>query len=376
MTGGAKRPSVLHVILKVQETNGQFNEHCVPLADRRDITVVSFLAPTLAAPPSIEMFAGDGSLRSGWRALRSALRSRRHDVVHVHAPQTGVLLLAALGPLASRRANCIYTVQNSYGNYRLRNRMLMVPIFAAYPQVVFCSQAALDSMPRWLRWLVKDKAHVVPNAVDIAGIDRVISELGHGHDERDDRFHLVVVGRMVPIKNMATVLEAVARTTADVDLTIIGDGPLRGDLETMVRGRPRLADRVRFAGLLERADVHRALAQSDLCVSASLGEGLPVAVLEAMACRTPVLLSDIAPHREIDLDRQELALIDCHDVDGFATAIDALAKLSAEDRQMLGQRCRQIVEDRFGIAAMHLAYAPVYDAAARAGASPRINLAW
>ncbi|HEY5874429.1 MAG TPA: glycosyltransferase family 4 protein [Ilumatobacteraceae bacterium] len=373
MTGRAIRPSVLHVILKVQETNGQFNEHCVPLANRRDITVVSFLAPTLTAPLSIEMFAGDGGLRSGWRALRSALRSRRYDVVHVHAPQTGALLLAALGPLASRRANCIYTVQNSYRNYRLRNRMLMVPIFAAYPQVVFCSQAALDSMPRSLRWLVKDKAYVVPNAVDIAGIDRAISEIGHDHG---DRFHLVVVGRMVPIKNMATVLEAVARTTADVDLTIIGDGPLRADLEAVVRGRPRLAPRVRFAGLLERADVHRALAQADLCVSASLGEGLPVAVLEAMACRTPVLLSDIAPHREIDLDRPELALVECHDVDGFAAAIDALASLPLEDRQVLGQRCRQIVEDRFGIAAMHLAYAPIYDAAARASAEPRIDLAW
>jgi len=373
MTGGAVRPSVLHVILKVQETNGQFNEHCVPLAAQRDITVVSFLAPTLTSPPSIEMFAGDGGLRSGWLALRTALRSAPHDVVHVHAPQTGILLLAALGPPPSRRANCIYTVQNSYRNYRLRNRVLMVPILAAYPQVVFCSEAALDSMPRWLRWLVSDKAHVVPNAVDIAGIDRAMSGTGH---HQDGRFHIVVVGRMVPIKNMATVFEAVARTTADVDLTVIGEGPLRADLEAVVRGRPQLATRVRFAGLLERTDVHRSLAQADLCVSASLGEGLPVAVLEAMACRTPVLLSDIAPHREIHLERPELALVDCHDVDGFAAAIDALAKLPRDDRSALGQWCRQIVEDRFGIAAMHGAYAPIYAAAARAGDPLRIDLAW
>ncbi|MGD9704281.1 MAG: glycosyltransferase family 4 protein [Acidimicrobiia bacterium] len=373
MARGTVRPSVLHVILKVQETNGQFNEHCLPLADQRRISIVSFLAPTLTSPPSVEMFAGSGSVRSGWQALRRALRSGPYDVVHVHAPQTGLLLLAALGLRRSRRANCIYTVQNSYGNYRPRNRLLMVPIFAAYPQVVFCSQAALDSMPRWLKWLVRDKAHVVPNAVDVAGIDRAIIASRRADD---GRFRVVLVGRMVPIKNMATVLEAVARTTADVELTVIGDGPLRRDLEALVRTLPLDDDRVRFAGLLERSEVHRRLAEADLCVSASFGEGLPVAVLEAMACRTPVLLSEIAPHREIDIGRPELALVGCTDIDGFASAIDALAKLPAEERAALGRRCRQIVDDRFGIAAMHAAYVPIYDAAARAGAAPRIDLAW
>lgn len=370
------RPSVLHVILKVQQTNGQFNEHCVPLADRRDITIVSFLPPTLECPPSMHMFAGTGGMRSGWRALRQSLRSSNFDVVHVHAPQTGVLLLAALGPRRSRRANCVYTVQNSYGNYRLRNRMLMVPIFAAYPQVVFCSQAALDSMPRLLRWLVRNKAHVVPNAVDLAGIDRAIGTINPAEHDHSDRFGIVLVGRMVPIKDMPTVFEAVARAKADVALTVIGDGPLRGDLETIVQRHTSLAGRVRFAGLLDRADVHRALAAADLCVSASLGEGLPVAVLEAMACRTPVLLSDIAPHREIGLDRPELGLVQCGDVGGFAAAIDALAALSEADRAALGQRCRQIVEAHFGIASMHAAYVPIYDTAARASATPRVGLAW
>ena len=377
MVGSGVRPSVLHVILKVQETNGQFNEHCKPLADRRDITIVSFLAPTLESPESIEMFAGTGTFRSGWRALRAALRSRTYDVVHVHAPQTGVLLLAALGPLPSHRSNCVYTVQNSYRNYRLRNRLLMVPIFAAYPQVVFCSNAALESMPKLHRRLVRKKAHVVPNAVDLAGIDRVTATVPQSDDSGTAiPLRVVVVGRMVPIKDMPTVLEAAARAKADVELTVIGDGPLRGDLDALVARQPGLAGRVRFAGLIERADVHRALAAADLVVSASLGEGLPVAVLEAMACCTPVLLSDIAPHREIAIDRPELPLTRCHDVDAFAAAIDAFAALPATTRAELGRHCRQIVEDRYSLAAMHAAYVPIYDAAARSGSSPHIGLAW
>lgn len=372
--GGMLRPSILHVIVKVQATNGQFNEHCLPLIARRDVSVVSFLEPTLPSPPSIRMFAGTGGFASGWRALRAGLRAATYDVVHVHAPQTGVVLLGAVAMRPSRLRNCVYTVQNSYANYRMRNRMLMVPIFAAYPQVVFCSQAALESMPRWLRWLTRDKATVVPNAVDVDAIDRATSS--DTTTGRRDRFRVVLVGRLVPIKNMATVIEAVARTTSDVELEVIGDGPLRAEIEAIVSQRPVLEGRVTFAGLLERAEVHRRLAAADVCVSASLGEGLPVAVLEAMACQTPVLLSDIQPHREIGIDRPELALIECTDADGFAKAIDALAALSAAERSALGDRCRQIVDERFSIAAMHETYVPIYEAAAGRGTTPRHGLAW
>ncbi len=369
------RPSVLHVILKVQATNGQFNEHCLPLASRRDITIASFLAPTLPCPPEITMHAGTGSFRSGWRVLREALRSS-YDVIHVHAPQTGVILLAALGVRRARRANCVYTVQNSYKNYRPRNRVLMVPIFAAYPQIVFCSQAALDSMPSWLRRLSRNKAHVVPNAVDIASIDAAIASDGEPEGNAGGPLRIVMVGRLVPIKNMATVLRAVARVGAPVDVQIIGDGPLRGELEALVEGSDALRGHVRFTGLLERSEVHRRLAAGDLCVSASFGEGLPVAVLEAMACRTPVLLSDIDPHREINIARPELAVLPCEDVEAFAASIGRIAAMAADEREALGDACRRIVEDRFSTAAMHAAYVPIYDAAARSTMTPRLGLAW
>lgn len=369
------RPSVLHVILKVQATNGQFNEHCLPLAGRRDITIASFLAPTLPCPPEITMHAGTGSFRSGWRALREALRSS-YDVIHVHAPQTGVILLMALGLGRSRRANCIYTVQNSYKNYRARNRVLMVPIFAAYPQIVFCSQAALNSMPWWLRRLVRNKAHVVPNAVDIVSIDAAIASRCEPEVAAGGPLRIVVVGRLVPIKNMATVLRAVARVSAPVDVEIIGDGPLRAELEALVAGSDALRGHVTFTGLLERSEVHRRLAGGDLCVSASFGEGLPVAVLEAMACRTPVLLSDIEPHREIDITEPELAVLPCEDVDAFTAGIGHIASMAAPEREALGDTCRRIVEDRFSTAAMHAAYVPIYDAAAKATMAPRLGLAW
>jgi glycosyltransferase involved in cell wall biosynthesis len=375
------RPSVMHVILKVQATNGQFNEHCLPLADRRDITVVSFLEATLPCPPSITMVAGDGSFRGGWRALRTAQRSRSHDVVHVHAPPTGVILLLALGLRPSRLANCVYTVQNSYGNYRLRDRLLHVPIFVAYPQIVFCSRAALDSMPSLLRRVSRKKAHVVPNGVDVDAIDAAIAPVSAAKTEAEDdragdRLHVALVGRLVPIKNMNTTLRALGRAHASVEVEIVGDGPLRGALEEVVQGCDRLRGHVTFTGLLQRSEVHRRLAAADVCISASFGEGLPVAVLEAMACATPVLLSDIEPHREIGVESPELALVPCEDVDGFAAAVDRFASLSSAQKVALGSVCRRIVLDRFSTAAMHRAYVPIYEHASSRSSNRRVGLAW
>ena len=81
-------------------------------------------------------------------------------------------------------------------------------------------------------------------------------------------------------------------------LAFIGEGGLRGSLNKYIEASG-VDDRITLTGLIDRDAVFTRCAQADLFVSASYGEGLPVAVLEAMAARCPVVLSDIPPHREI-----------------------------------------------------------------------------
>jgi glycosyltransferase involved in cell wall biosynthesis len=356
-----QRQRVLHVILKVQPTNGQYNEHCLPLADERRITICSFLPTTLDPPKTIRLFAGDGTLRGGWQALGKALAVEDHDVVHVHAPQTGAIYIVK-GLQSRGLRNAVYTVQNSHGNYRRRNRMLMVPIFLAYPRVVFCSEAAWESMPRHLRWLARAKHHIVPNAVDLSAIDRALSDVTDDHQG----FRVGFLSRLIPIKNPQTVLAAVAACDVPgTELVVVGDGELRSELEDLADGES-LRGRVTFTGMVERNEVYRHMAAADVCVSASRGEGLPVAVLEAMACGCPVVLSDIAPHREIAAGTAFIPLVDPDDVAGFTREIQRIANLSPAERATLGSDCRQIVERRYSLKAMHEKYVPIYAAAARA----------
>ena len=136
------------------ETNGQYNEHCLPLIGERDLSISTYFVPRLTPPPEITMFAGDGTLMGFFRSLRRALDADDYDVIHAHAPQSGVLLLLAV--LARRRSrrlrrSLVYTVQDSFYDYRLRDKALMVVPLVTFHRVIFCSGSAYESLPRALK---------------------------------------------------------------------------------------------------------------------------------------------------------------------------------------------------------------------------------
>jgi glycosyltransferase involved in cell wall biosynthesis len=75
-----------------------------------------------------------------------------------------------------------------------------------------------------------------------------------------------------------------------------------------------------------------------------LGEGLLVAVVEAMACGHLEVLSDISPHREIAESVDFIPLIKPDDVAGFAQEIKKFREISVSARTVIGQKCRKLIE--------------------------------
>lgn len=358
---GGRRLRVLHVILRVNQTNGQYNEHCLPLMDVRDISVCSYFTPELRPPPAIDLHPGDGTLRTFFRTLRRALEARDHDVIHVHAPQSGALvvlaMLARLSLWRYRRA-MVYTVQDSWYDYSRRNQALMTIALAGFNQIIFCSRSAYQSVPRPVKWLVRGRWHVVQNAADIERVDRALRD---GTVERDnDTFTVLAVGRLEPVKDTAALLDAFARIHDDVTrLVIIG----AGSLEESVRARVAalgIGDSVTMTGLIPRDEVFLRCAAADVLVSTSHGEGLPVAVIEAMAAGCPVVLSDIPPHRELADGADFIPLVPIGDIEGFAREIEKLRSMTAGEREELGRRGRDHVVARFTLPIMHEGTEAVY----------------
>jgi glycosyltransferase involved in cell wall biosynthesis len=255
-------------------------------------------------------------------------------------------------------SSTVYTVHNSYRNYRFRNRPLLYPIFALFPRIVVCSSAVLESLPGPLRWLGRGKISIVQNGVDTERVDRVLA--AQATPTKNGAFRVVSVARLIDRKNPFGLLAAFDAARSDDDqLAFVGDGDLGPQLieRAHVLG---LSDSVTFTGMLARDDVYRSLVDSDVYVSTSRGEGLPVSVLEAMACKKPVILSDIPPHREIAGSADFIPLVTPDDIQGFGQQIERFRKMPPDEREDLGKRCRRLVEEKFSLKSMHNNYGRIY----------------
>jgi glycosyltransferase involved in cell wall biosynthesis len=366
-----KKLSVLHVVLSIGETNTTYNEHCLPVAGRRDLAICTYFRSSIIAPDTIALFQGDGTVGGFVQALRAALDARQYDAVHAHSPHVALLLLGVLllgrGKYFSRT---VVTVHDSYPDYKARNRLLFLPVFAFFRRVVCCSRASYASFPGLYRRLSGGRLTFVRNGVDIARIDRTLAATARRAS--DGNFTVVAVSRLVDVKNPQCAVAAFqASAIRDGKLIYIGDGALREPLEEESRiAGPE--DNVEFTGLIPRDNVFGHLLNADLYISTSRGEGLPIAVLEAMACACPVILSDIPPHREIAEDAPFIPLVAPDDVEGFAREIRKYREMTESERSAIGRACRRLVEERFSLDAMHAGYEQIYNQLSERGGAPAL----
>lgn len=152
-------------------------------------------------------------------------------------------------------------------------------------QVISCSY----SISRQLN-SVGISTQTIQNGVDFEKFSPAILSEDNNHKIQVKKF--VTIGSLIPRKDVATIIYAFNLLGSDFHLTIVGDGPLREELQRLVTG-----NNISFMGQL--SDVLPFLHQSVAFISASKSEGLPNAVLEAMATDLPVILSDIPSHREL-----------------------------------------------------------------------------
>jgi glycosyltransferase involved in cell wall biosynthesis len=349
----------LRVLNAIQETAAPYHQFSLPVADQHTLTLCSYFEPTGPVSAQITLFSGDDSLKGFLRALRTALQADHYEVIHVHSSQVAFLMvLFHLLRLARYEAPTVYTVHTSYPNLKARNRFLTLVAFVMFHRIVFVSHASYASFPSLFRKIAGWRATVIQNGVDIDRIDRAVSQEGRALSTGS--FTVVAVGRLIALKNPLSILEAFHRSgISDSCLIFIGDGVLKEELITRCQTLG-LTDQVIITGLLPRDEVYRQLHSADLFVSASQVEGLPLAVLEAMACRCPVLLSDIPSHREIARTSDFIPVVPVHDVNSLAGEIKRLRAMTLEQRTGIGEKCRRIVEEHFNLTMMHKKYEEVF----------------
>jgi len=317
-----------------------------------------------ALPETVEVVPAGGGASAFRRQVKSTLRRVAADskrvVVHVHHPRSGALFQSSrLG--AGGRLPVLFTIHNMFSHYRPATRALSVFNCIRSDHVSLVSHAAYDAFPATLRGLRPGAFGAIPNGVDLERVDATLAKVAAASVDRAEerpRFELINVGKFTQQKGHDFLLDVVSRLP-DVGLTLVGDGSQRLRIEKRVEDEG-LGDRVRFTGLVPRETVYAELLAADLFVSPALWEGLPIAVLEAMALGRPALLSDIQPHVEIQRQGRELPLLP-FDPEAWAEAIERYSRRSADSLRAEGQMNRRIVESSFTLARMHEEYTRVYD---------------
>lgn len=355
---------VLRLVLSIEESSAPYNQFSLPLASEQNITICSYFPASIPVHKDIKLIEGDGSIRGYFRALFSA--GDGFDVVHAHAPHVGIIFLI-VSWLVFRRIlhSTVYTVHSSYTNYKWRNKLILIPVFMGFRRIVYCSTASYESFPNWIRRLATGRDVVIPNGVDLARIDRVLQV--HQQQCTQRTFTVVTIGRLIRLKRPLDILEAYKKCEQQMgELFFIGDGTLKDDIALEIERR-MLHHRVHITGKIPRDRVFEHLACADLFISTSEVEGLPVAVLEAMACNCPVILSDIPPHREIARDANFIPLVSIGDVESLVHHIRRYSEMSPSERMAIGAKCREIVVQRYSLESMLTAYLQVYNAISKSG---------
>lgn len=205
-----------------------------------------------------------------------------------------------------------------------------------------------------------EKLSVIPNAVEPARPSNVsretlLDELAIPHDAR----LIGVVGRLWPQKRVRDLIwayELVVVLHKTTRLLVVGDGPERCHLERFAR-RTSNFDRVRFLG--ERNDVWRIMPHLDVLWNGSGYEGMPNAVMEAMAAGIPVVATDIPGNRDLVLPGETGYLAPVSGRAEFTRISDRILS-DATHAHSLGAAAKRRIEEEFTTARMVGRYGQMY----------------
>lgn len=229
--------------------------------------------------------------RMGWPAVLAGKLLRRPVVITEHSTEWP---LGTISPEAVRRAR-----------FAFPRAALVCPVNERL-------QRAIEEHG------VRARFRIVPNAVDTS-IFRPLDGSPRAAPTR-----LVNVALHVERKGLDILLRSFAELVdrrPELTLELIGDGPIKPDLERLA-GELGMSERVRFPGAAEPREVAERLRAADLFVLSSLGENMPLVVLEALCCGLPVAATDVGGVPEAIGD--DGALTRPGDADGLAAAIETV----------------------------------------------------
>jgi glycosyltransferase involved in cell wall biosynthesis len=277
----------------------------------------AFVGEVEAAGAPVECLDARRPTSVAWlRRLQRLVRDHEIDLVHTHMPVPAALARLVL----PRHIAFVHTEHNMWGRYRLPTRLANRATYRRNAAVVAVSDGVAASIT----------TTPVPVEVVTHGIDTDALRPADDESRRAARAELGIdpdapvvgtVGNFTVKKDQATLLEAAARLTGEhpgLRVVLVGSGPLEDGLRARARSLG-IADATVFTG--SRDDVFELLPAFDLFALSSRFEGLPIALLEAMACGVPPVVTRVGGIPEVVTDGHDGVLVEPGDAEALATAL-------------------------------------------------------
>ena len=331
-------------LCRVQRSNGHDVSVCV-------YTSKGPLLEVLRAEGFHVQVIGEGPVaRTAMRFFR-VFHGMRPDVVHCHNPAPTLQAamaarLAGVGTIVSTRHSLVAPPFDT----RAEITYNLVSLFCDWV-VAIC-----DATRENLRKTPFAQCNRITRVYN--GVDRV--ERSQPDDRPEKRgFTLLFVGRLAEIKDLPTMVKAVAlaiSTIPSLQLWIVGHGIMREPLEALTR-ELGIEENVTFWG--ERLDVAHFFSAADTFTMSSVSEGLPMSLLQAMSVGLPALVTNVGGMAEVVRNAHCGLSTQVGDSAAMAEAIVELAS-DARRREVFASNAKTAYEEHFTLEHMEAAYMALY----------------
>ncbi len=357
---------------------GQVRTLAAALQDRG--ILVEVIAPMVSYGPQVEHDSVDGvkvwripyprmhvlgGIVMLWRLARYLIVHRKHySAVHAHIAHNMAAVACVVGAVLAKPVVVKITGWLEMQHGILCDRGMRLSAWARHAAVRRATyyQATSKEIACLLEHhgFERDKINHIPNAVDLSKFtpDSVLSVRDNA--EPGGPLTGVFVGRLVPEKGLDVLIKAWHQAfdeSANVRLTIVGDGPLRESLESQVAVTKR-QHQIMFVGRSRQVEQH--LAESDFGLLPSLYEGLSNTLLEYMSSGLPVIGSQVSGTEDLIEHDVTGWLIRPGNVNDLETCLRHVAIMDSRRRREMGWAGRARVSEIAGIKSVSDRLIPLY----------------
>ncbi|EJV82567.1 glycosyltransferase family 4 protein [Bacillus mycoides] len=292
-----------------------------------------------------------------YKKLKSIIDQNKYHIIHCHTPMGGVIARLAAQKARRQGTKVVYTAHGFHfcKGSPYMNWLLYYPIeriLAAHTDcLITINQEDYDLAVKH-RFPVKDIKLVHGVGIDVqrftpvTEIEKRELKLQCGYKSQD--FLMFYAAEFNKNKNQSFLIRVLAQLKSEMPhakLLLAGEGPLMEECKKIAT-QLGVSNMVHFLGY--RNDIASLLQMSDLAVASSYREGLPVNIMEAMACGLPVIATDNRGHRELIISNKNGWIIDRDDIKAMADRIKGIS-INPKVLAQMGQHGCTIIKNQYSV---------------------------